>query len=772
MRKGSEAIGKLVVAYNTGRRIARIRDLIFDENSNQLLGFVVEEGGWLSSARVIPFNQIQAIGTDAIVVPSEEAVVRAKKVPEISKILRHNNVLKGTRIMTVNGSDLGTMVDLYFDDETGVVEGYEVSGGLFADAYSGRSFVPAPHTLNIGEHVAFVPLETAALMAEQVGGIRGVAQTASDKLQQTTEIAGRTLQDATQTASSRLQETTQSSIRSLEEATRTAVALFANPVVAPVEQKAFLIGKVLDQDVTAPNGMLLAAQGQQVTPLAVEAAERLGAFDQLYLAAGGSLAELNHSLQKTTDTANERLQDVSRRIAGSLTNSFVDPSEQKAFVIGKTVEQDVITPNGTLLVTSGQPVTLLIAQEAEFLGVLDQLYRATGGSLTAALNRQLQAMTDTTNRRFQEASRNAAAALTNTLVDPTEQKAFVIGKIVEQDVIIPDGTLLAASGQLVDWSIAQEAEHLGVLDQLYRATGGSLTTALNRQLQNMTDTANRRFHEVSRGAAASLTNRLIEPAQQKAFVIDKTVGFDVTTHDGTVLAVQGQQVTSLMAEEAERWGVLDQLYRAAGGSLTVGLSRAASSVLASHVVEQALGRRLQQIVRSEEGLIVGAPGQIVTEQVIKRARIHRKEIELMNAVGLTTTEAVRTSTSNMLALTGEQLREGAVQARTSADSLFSSFKEAVDDLQERSVQAIEEHQIKRALGRPVTRVILDQQDNVILNVGELITHQAIERARKASVLDILLSSVYAKAPELSIEELRAPRRGEASLEEKSRMALT
>ncbi|MBV9389368.1 MAG: PRC-barrel domain-containing protein [Chroococcidiopsidaceae cyanobacterium CP_BM_ER_R8_30] len=755
MRKGSEVIGKVVVAYDTGKRIARIWDLIFDQNSNQLLGFLVEEGGWLSSARVIPFDRVQALGTNAAVVPSKEAIVRARRVPEIRKILRRNNVLRGTRIMTVNGRDLGTMVDLYFNDETGVVEGYEVSGGLFADAYSGRSFVPAPHTLKIGYQVAFVPVETADLMAEQVGGIQGVAQTASDNLH-----------SATRTASSRLQETTESTTRMLQGAGRSAVALFTNPVIAPVEQKAFLIGKTVGRDVTAPNGLLLAAEGQQVTPLAVEAAERVGVFDQLYQAAGGSLAVGVGSLHAATDTANQKLQDNSRQIAASFTNTLVDPAQQKVFVIDQIAEQDVVTPEGTMLVAQGQPVTLAIADAAERLGVLDQLYRATGGSLTAAINCQLTAARDTANKRFQEASLHAAALLTNSLVEPAEQRTFVVGKVVEQDVFTPDGALLVEQGQPVTILIAEEAEQLGMLDQLYRTTGGSLTAALNRQLQTMTAIANSSLQSAAGSATAALTNALVEPAEQKAFAIGKIVIQDVTAPDGTVLVVQGQQVTPLVAAEAERWGVLDQLYRATGGSLTVGLSRAANDVLASRMVEQALGLRLRHAVRSEEGSIIGAPGQIVTEQIIARARLEHKEIELMDAGGLTTSEALRSSANNLLSQTSGRLREGTVQARTSAESLLESLKEAIADLQQRSTQAIEVRRLKRALGRPVTRVILDQQDDVILNVGELITHRAIERARQAGVLDILLNSVYVKDPKLSTEALRAPERGQASLEER------
>ncbi len=67
------------------------------------------------------------------------------------------------------------------------------------------------------------------------------------------------------------------------------------------------------------------------------------------------------------------------------------------------------------------------------------------------------------------------------------------------------------------------------------------------------------------------------------------------------------------------------------------------------------------------------------------------------------------------------------------------------------------------MGRPVTRVILDPEDNVILNVGELITHRAVRQAEESGVLNILLSSVYTKEPEISDKELRASEQGMAAL---------
>lgn len=54
MRKGNEIIGKPVVAFDTGERLKRVKDLIFDHNNNHLLGFLVDDNGLFSRARVLP----------------------------------------------------------------------------------------------------------------------------------------------------------------------------------------------------------------------------------------------------------------------------------------------------------------------------------------------------------------------------------------------------------------------------------------------------------------------------------------------------------------------------------------------------------------------------------------------------------------------------------------------------------------------------------------------------------------------------------------------
>lgn len=478
MRKGRDVIGKPVIAYDSGERIETVVDVIFDQHENCLLGFLIDEGGWFSNAKVLPLDRVKAIGVDALIIPSKDSIAPSSDYPRIHKVLEHNNILNGTKIMTTDGRDLGTLVDFYFDEVTGAVEGYEASGGLFADAYSGRSFVPAPQTLKIGEDIAFVPTETAEMMQEQVGGFKAVMQNAGEKIQDTAQVAGA-------------------------------------------------------------------------------------------------------KLQETAQVTGEKLQVAGRIASSKVTNAIIDRDAQKEFVAGKVAMKRVETPMGDYLVSIGETITPRMALTAEDLDILDELYRSAGG----------------------------------TLKDPLSDRV---------------------------------------------------------------------------GAA-----------------------------------------------------------------------------VAGFTIEQAEGRRAYQSVYTPEGYIVAAPGQIVTPQVIDRAKTHHQEAALLEAVGLSNSGAAQSKASILASTTGDRLSSTTAvvgdHLQEGAARLWDKVKETASDLQERSTEALDEKRIKGALGRPTTRVILDTNDEVILNVGELITHRSIENARSAGLLSLLLDSVYTETPHLSLDDLKAPGVGNSAL---------
>jgi uncharacterized protein YrrD len=189
MYKGKHIIGKSIITRDSGEIIDRVEDVLFDSQNNKILGFLVDEGGMLKSARVLPYENILIIGADGITIHDRSAIVDAKSVKEIQEFIPSNNILLGTKVMTEDGKNLGKITDVYFDEIMGTVEGYEVSGGMFADAMSGTSFLPSPKTINIGRDVAFVPSDVITLMdmQKEEGGIRKLMRETTDKVRSSTQ---------------------------------------------------------------------------------------------------------------------------------------------------------------------------------------------------------------------------------------------------------------------------------------------------------------------------------------------------------------------------------------------------------------------------------------------------------------------------------------------------------------------------------------------------------------------------------------------------------
>ena len=117
---------------------------------------------------------------------------------------------------------------------------------------------------------------------------------------------------------------------------------------------------------------------------------------------------------------------------------------------------------------------------------------------------------------------------------------------------------------------------------------------------------------------------------------------------------------------------------------------------------------------------------------------------------------------------GAGAKDALGQAGDTAANLWDRFTTKIGEMTDATGNRADEEMTKRrlndiadAIGRPVTKVILDREDNVVLNLGDVITHQAIQRAHDAGGLDSLLGSVYKANVEFTKDEMRAPSAVEA-----------
>ncbi len=549
MRKGKSLIGEKVISEVDGTDMGRVKDLVFDHDSNQVLALLMSEKDLfgLIDAQIIPWSQIAHIGPDAITVVSSNSRIKAGEDSRVKSIMNRNTALSGTRVYTTDGKDLGTLADTYINDQTGHIDGYEISGGFVSDTMTGKRFLPSDHDLTLGKDVALVEPIAAQVLEEQKtnepGGLGATTQSIGEKVSGAYESAAASVSTAYDSTKEKLGDT------------------YANIAQASVEkQKEFVIGKVAGRDVFLPETNEL-NQGAS--------SESSGAI------ALGTTAETGAGSATVQDSiAQENLNPGAPDLDLSSSGEVVDKK---------------------LLVRQGETITADHAEWATTAGILAQLV----------------------------ASAVAGAA----------------------------GESLAAGKEKVSGVVASGSTH-------------------------------------AEGMGADLQQR----AEQAA--IGKTAAREVVAPDGSILVAEGQIVSQ---------GILDQ------------------------------------------------------------ARVFGKEKEVVGVAGLGAASTATQNASQAAQNAGHTVGEAATNLWESAKQKVSELTQVAQDKKAEYDESSEQSKINHALGRPTTRVILDTNDNVILNTGDIITHAAVNTSREAGVLDVLLTSVHDGYPDISPEMLRVDGTGEAAL---------
>jgi hypothetical protein len=179
-------------------------------------------------------------------------------------------------------------------------------------------------------------------------------------------------------------------------------------------------------------------------------------------------------------------------------------------------------------------------------------------------------------------------------------------------------------------------------------------------------------------------------------------------------------------------------------------------------------------VEADNGAIIVATGQRITQQHVQEAQALGKLDDLVASGGVVQPSQAPQEAGAKLEEVGQNADAAASQAADKAGDLWTTFTNKISQLTDASGKRIDEERTKQrlasiqdAVGRPVTKVILDRQDNVVLNLGDIITHESVQRAYDAGMLDTLLDNVYKGDVEFSKDEMKAQSESQATVEKAS-----
>lgn len=148
MRRMREIIGIPVISVKTGERFGWVKDVVFNDKSNKVVGVILEKDSLLN-------RSIGGLSRESIIAVSKDSLTVDK--PEIREITGSCWSQKvGSSVFDGKGELKGTVGDVFVDDEMKNVLGYEISDGLFSDLFQGRGAIFEENILAEGEDIIVV----------------------------------------------------------------------------------------------------------------------------------------------------------------------------------------------------------------------------------------------------------------------------------------------------------------------------------------------------------------------------------------------------------------------------------------------------------------------------------------------------------------------------------------------------------------------------------------------------------------------------------------
>ena len=486
MRKGKSLSGLKTIGQSDGSDLGSVRTVIFDYETNRVLGLLISEKELfgLIDAQVVPWEAVRVIGKDDVMVSGRDALIKAHDDPRIAEELDGHNTLVGRPIHTTDGKDLGTFSDIYFN-ENGDIVGYEVSGGLFSDAMTGRHYMPVPESFTLGEDIALVPPEVGEQMerqkAEDPGGLKGATASAAD-----------TVSETYSSAADKVSET------------------YANIATASVEkQREFVIGKVASHDVIIPaektspelaatnelekggsveqseilelntptmagssdvsstgepvDGEVLVRKGETITAEHADRAIQADILGSLVLAAGGG------SVVGAYDASKEKVGDL----AGEHGGNAQQRAEEAA--IGKPVAREVLADDGSTIVAPGMLVTNEVMERAKMYGKEKQVIAAAGlGAASESVSSGAQTVKEGAGNLWDSVKEKAhefseSAHEKKSEYDAQAQQKRIndaLGRPTTRVILDQQDNVILNTGDLITHKAVDASRAAGVLDVL------------------------------------------------------------------------------------------------------------------------------------------------------------------------------------------------------------------------------------------------------------------------------------------------------------------
>jgi uncharacterized protein YrrD len=172
LMRAREVIGRPVVTLDGAEDVAEVRDVVFSHANAAVVGFTLNKRGFLSSTlkEVLPWSRVAALGRDAVMVESAEAIGAEDQTMEAAGVGGGDVI--GVKVITDAGKELGEVVDVIIEvDAKAAVVGFEMHGpAVERDRKTATLLIPVGDTFAVSGQALMVPAAAEEFVRDDLSG--------------------------------------------------------------------------------------------------------------------------------------------------------------------------------------------------------------------------------------------------------------------------------------------------------------------------------------------------------------------------------------------------------------------------------------------------------------------------------------------------------------------------------------------------------------------------------------------------------------------------
>lgn len=169
-----DMIGLSVFDVEGGKQVGKVLDVMLNEDWT-ISGIALEGKVIFSSnCKVVLWEDIVAYGEDAVMIRNQQAVRRWEAENIQLTFISGNGKLKELPVLTEDGTMIGYVADVYFEQDLGnTITGIEISDGFISDLMEGRKILPFIPGMTKGENAIMVPPNSEQRLDKTMNSING-----------------------------------------------------------------------------------------------------------------------------------------------------------------------------------------------------------------------------------------------------------------------------------------------------------------------------------------------------------------------------------------------------------------------------------------------------------------------------------------------------------------------------------------------------------------------------------------------------------------------